>query len=281
MLARELLVHAASRLALAGCDAPRRDADLMLMSAWELSATSLMIRLVEDVPPEIGQAFEALLQRRLAREPLAYILGEKEFWSLTFKVTPDVLIPRPETEHLIEAVQRYYSDTNASLTICDIGTGSGCIAITLAHEYAKSLVTACDISEKAIAVAKGNAAKLGVAARMQFYAGNLYRALPKHTQKFDVIVSNPPYVSLNEMNALQAELGFEPRFALTDEDTGLTLLAGLLEDAHVFLKPNGMLFLESGLCGMPATPATLEKVSDYVDLAGNFRGAMFRKIAIA
>jgi len=277
MLARELLRNAASQLELAGCDAPRRDADLMLMTVWGLSTTSLMIRLVEEVPIDIAASFETLLQRRLAREPLAYILGEKEFWSLTFKVTPDVLIPRPETEHLIEVVQQYYPNPNAPLAICDIGTGSGCIAITLAHEYANASVTACDISDKAIAVAKMNADNLGVTGRMHFYAGSLYQALPEPMQ-FDVIVSNPPYVSLDEMDALEAELGFEPRSALTDEDTGLTLLAGLLKDADLYLKANGMLFLESGLCGMPDTPTTLEKVNDYFDLAGNFRGSIFRKI---
>jgi len=139
------------------------------------------------------------------------------------------------------------------------------------------LITACDISDKAIAVAQSNAENLGVTSRMQFYIGSLYQALPEPMQ-FDVIVSNPPYVSLDEMTALDAELGFEPRSALTDEDTGLTLLAGLLKDAHMYLKANGMMFLESGLCGMPDTPTTLEKVNDYFDLAGNFRGSIYRKI---
>jgi len=111
---------------------------------------------------------------------------------------------------------------------------------------------------------------------MRFCQGDLYQALP-HGETFDVIVSNPPYVSRDEMNDLEAELSFEPRFALTDEDNGLTLLERLLHDAHLYLKADGLLVLESGLCGMPDTPNTLIKLEDYQDLAGNFRGSVFCK----
>ncbi|MDQ7001776.1 MAG: peptide chain release factor N(5)-glutamine methyltransferase, partial [Ghiorsea sp.] len=117
---------------------------------------------------------------------------------------------------------------------------------------------------------------LGVSERMTFLQGDLYQALPQG-ETYDVIVSNPPYVSQDDMNNLEAELNFEPRFALTDEASGLTLLDKLLHDASTYLKAGGLLVLESGLCGMPDTPASMYKLEDYFDLAGNFRGSVFRK----
>ena len=277
MQAFVLLQQARLQLEQHGCDAPRRDAELLLMHCWDISQTALIIRMKDEVPDEVVNHFHKLLSRRIHREPLAYILGEKEFWSRSFLVSEDVLVPRPETEHLIDAVLKYFPDQNAKLSFCDIGTGSGCIAVTLAAEYPQSTVVACDISQKALAMAQQNAKRHEVACRMQFYAGDLYQALPVGAC-FDVIVSNPPYVSADEMTSLEPELGFEPRFALTDEATGLTILEKLLADAAGYLNEGGMLFLESGLCGMPDAPASMEKVEDYQDLAGNFRGSIFRKV---
>lgn len=276
MRTRLLLQQAAQQLEQAGVDAPRRDVQLLLMYTWGVSDTSLIIKMMDEVPEDIASGFEIHLQRRLKREPLAYILGKKEFWSHDFVVTPDVLVPRPETEHLIESVLKYYPNQERFYTFADIGTGSGCIAITLALEYPNATVTACDISEEALLVAKKNAERLGVTKRMKFFVGDLYQALPEKSS-FDLIVSNPPYVSLDEMLDLEPELAQEPRFALTDEGTGLTLLEKLLADANKYLNEQGMLMLESGLCGMPETPETLEKLEDYFDLAGNFRGSTFKK----
>jgi len=271
-----LLRQSVQQLEQVGVDAPRRDVELMLMSAWGVSQTDLIIKAHDDVPDGVMAKFEVMLKRRINREPLAYILGVKAFWKDEFVVTPDVLVPRPETEHLIEMVLKYQPNQQENLNIVDIGTGSGCISISLAKEYPNAFVTACDISDKALKVAQTNADNLGVSQCMTFLQGDLYQALPVDSQ-FDVIVSNPPYVSQDEMNDLEAELSFEPRFALTDEDSGLTLLDKLLHDAHLYLKEGGLLVLESGLCGMPETPNTLEKLEDYADLAGNFRGSVFRK----
>ncbi|MDQ6984321.1 MAG: HemK/PrmC family methyltransferase [Ghiorsea sp.] len=312
MLTRLILQQATQNLEEVGVDAPRKDAELLLMAAWDISQTSLMVKMMDEVPEHVVAAFQTLLQRRLKREPIAYILGVKAFWRDDFVVTPDVLVPRPETEHLLEMVLKYLppdlSSTRhpravslasqftskrgssekggypikelgydeAVLNIADIGTGSGCISISLAKEYPNAFVMACDISDKALAVAQTNAANLGVSQRMTFSQGDLYQALPVDGQ-FDVIVSNPPYVSQDEMNDLEAELSFEPRFALTDEASGLTLLDKLLNDGHLYLKDGGLLVLESGLCGMPDTPNTLDKLEDYTDLAGNFRGTVFCK----
>jgi len=277
MTVRELLQDAVKKLQQARVDAPRRDAELLLMFVWGISNTELIIKMQDELPQDFITPFEALLQRRLKREPLAYILGKKEFWSHDFVVTPDVLVPRPETEHLIESVLKYYPNQEGFYTFFDIGTGSGCIAVTLALEYPNATVTACDISEEALLVAKKNAERLGVTKRMKFFVGDLYQALPEKSS-FDLIVSNPPYVSLYEMLDLEPELAQEPRFALTDEGTGLTLLEKLLAGANKYLNEQGMLMLESGLCGMPETPETLEKLEDYFDLAGNFRGSVFKKL---
>ena len=276
MIARELLQAAKLKLEQAGCDSPSIDAEALLLHTWEISKTELIIKMNDDVPVDVALAFSEFLDRRTAREPLAYIVGVKAFWMHDFVVTPDVLIPRPETEHLIEKVLQYYPNQSETIAFCDIGTGSGCIAVTLADLYTQAFVTACDISSESLLIAKRNADNMGVSKRMTFYQGDLYLALAENS-KFDVIVSNPPYVSKEEMKVLEAELDFEPRQALTDEASGLTLLAMLLEDAHLYLKDEGLLALESGLCGMPATPETLLKLEDYFDLAGNFRGSVFRK----
>ncbi|MDQ6976897.1 MAG: peptide chain release factor N(5)-glutamine methyltransferase [Ghiorsea sp.] len=276
MKVQTLIQEASNQLEQASVGAPRMDAELMLMATWGVSQTDLIIRAHDDVPQDVVVTFEAMLKRRMNREPLAYILGKKAFWKHEFLVSEDVLVPRPETEHLVEMVLKYRPHQEDTLQICDIGTGSGCIAITLADEYKNSFVTACDISDTALVIAQKNAKQVDVLERMSFYEGDLYQALPAGSQ-FDVLVSNPPYVSKDEMNDLEAELSFEPRFALTDEDSGLTLLEKLLDDAHAYLKDGGFLVLESGLCGMPKTPDTLEKLEDYFDLAGNFRGSVFRK----
>ncbi len=271
-----ILKQTTQQLEKVGVDAPRKDAELMLMAAWGVSQTDLIIRAQDEVPEDVIFQFNQRLERRLKREPLAYILGKKAFWKDEFIVSEDVLVPRPETEHLIEIVLKYRPNQQQDYMLADMGTGSGCIAVTLAKEYPNSEVMACDISDKALVIAKTNAEHIGVVERMSFYQGDLYQALPSGAQ-FDVIVSNPPYVSQDEMHDLEAELSFEPRFALTDEGSGLTLLEKLLDDAHAHLKEGGLLVLESGLCGMPDTPSTLIKLEDYNDLAGNFRGSVFRK----
>ena len=272
-----LIQEASEQLRQEGVDAPRVDTELMLMAAWGVSQTDLIIRAQDEVPVDVVSKFNQLLERRLKREPLAYILGKKAFWKDEFIVSEDVLVPRPETEHLIEMVLKYRPNQERDYLMADIGTGSGCIAVSLAKEYPNSEVAACDISDKALKVAQYNAERLGVVERMTFYQGDLYQALPRGVQ-FDVIVSNPPYVSCDEMADLEAELSFEPRFALTDEADGLSLLKQLLDDAHLHLKEGGLLVLESGLCGMPETPTTLKKLEDYTDLAGNFRGSVFQRI---
>lgn len=276
MTTRELLRLAASRLARAGCDVPRLEAELLLMHAWQVDRTALIIRANDEVPEEILDRFEALLARREQREPLAYITGEKEFWSRPFRVTPDVLIPRPETEHLIEAVLELLPERSADYRFCDIGTGSGCIAVTLACEYANARVVATDISEAALAIAAANAERLEVSDRIVFRHGDLMQAMQEYDGPFDAIISNPPYVSKDEMAGLEKELAHEPRGALTDEADGLQLLAAILNEGVKRLKKNGLIIVETGPCGLPAAPSGLSLEKEIFDLAGKLRGGIYR-----
>jgi len=275
MLARDLLYTSAKRLTLAGSDAPRLNAELLLMHVWHCDRIELIGRSQQDVPEAIRQTFEALLERRLNREPLAYILGEKEFWSRRFIVTPDVLIPRPETEHLIEAVLQRFPDRQQAYRFCDIGTGSGCIAVTLACEYPQAHIIATDISAAALEIAEKNAAEHGVAERMRFLQGDILHPLADSRDLLDAIVSNPPYVTLAEMKDLEDELVFEPRQALTDEGDGLQFLQRIADEAPEHLKQGGYVMLETGPCGLPKPPATLTLDEEIRDLAGHLRGAVY------
>ncbi len=275
MIIGEILRSASLTLRQAGCGTPRLDAELLLATALKKERTWLIAHADDDVPSDIQTRFTFLLKRRRAREPVAYILGEKEFWSRPFFVTPDVLIPRPETEHLIEATMEYFTDTKKDLHFCDIGTGSGCIAVTLACEYPNTMVTATDISPEALAVARSNAKRHGVAARLKFRQGDMFAALRKQDGRFDAIISNPPYVAQDEIHTLESELRFEPRHALTDESSGLIYLQTLVEHAPAWLKPEGILLVETGLCGLPAPPPPMYLECEIHDLAGNLRAGLF------
>ena len=236
----------------------------------------MLFRSHDEVPEAIEEAFQSLVDRRKQREPLAHIIGEKEFWSRPFRVNSDVLIPRPETEHLIEELMERFPDRNGDYTFCDIGTGSGCIAVTLACEYPQARIVATDISEAALKVARSNAEKLEVASRVTFRQGDMLDALTSDDAPFDAIISNPPYVALHEMNELEAELDFEPRGALTDESDGLQFLASILNNGSERLKPNGYIIVETGPCGLPETPHQLTKEKDIFDLASLLRGGIYQ-----
>jgi len=275
---RQLIQHATAALQQAGCDAPKLDAELLLMHAWSIKRTDLIIRSRDQIPESIQHNFNALLQRRIGREPLAYIIGAKEFWSRSFLVNADVLIPRPETEHLIEAVIARFPDRQGEYHFCDIGTGSGIIAITLACEYPNAHIIATDISKQALNVAKTNAISHQVESRIIFKQGDMLQALQPDDVPFDAIISNPPYVAEQEMNTLAQELSYEPRYALTDADDGLRHLTTILTDGPKHLQTGGLIILETGPCGLPDTPASLRFEHSIHDLAGHARGGIYRYI---
>jgi len=241
----ELVDEAARRLAEAGVDAPRLSAELAAGEAFGLSRLELIMR-AKDRPDEAQRAaFEALVARRAAGEPAAYLLGRREFFGLEFTVTPDVLIPRPETECLVEQAKRLFQKDFA-LRFADFGTGSGCLAVTLAHEFAQARGLAVDLSEPALEVARGNARTLGVAERLEFPCAAFTR-LALSAGSFDLVVANPPYVTEAEYAALSLEVrGYEPRQALLSPEDGLWHLRGLLPVAARGLKPLGRLLCEIG-----------------------------------
>lgn len=277
---RQLIQGATALLKKAGCDAPKLDAELLLMFIWGITRTDLIMRSLDGVPESIEKRFLAMIQRRERREPLAYIIGEKEFWSRSFHVTSDVLIPRPETEHLIEAVLEYFPNQQANHRFCDIGTGSGIIAITLACEYPHAHIVATDVSAAALKIAKANAIKHQVENRITFTHGDMLQPLEQGEAVFDAIISNPPYVAEHEMADLEQELSHEPRHALTDESDGLKFLTDILNNGPEYLKPDALIMLETGPCGLPDTPVSLKFERIIRDLAGHARGGIYRRLPL-
>jgi len=275
MTPRHLLARAVADLQESGCASPRLDAELLLCHTLGKNRSWLIAHADDTLAESDMSAFEALLARREKREPVAYITGEKEFWSRPFHVTPDVLIPRPETEHLIEAVLALFPDREAAYRFCDIGTGSGCIAVTLASEYPNARVTATDISAEALAVAKANAERHGVAGRMCLIHGSMLAALDGDHGPFDAIISNPPYVAEDDIPGLEAELGYEPRHALSDGQDGLRFLRELVQGSPAHLVNNGLLIVETGLCGLPEGTPALPLRERIIDLAGKLRGGIY------
>lgn len=186
--------------------------------------------------------YSELLQRRLQGEPIAYILGEREFFGLNLKVTPATLIPRPDTELLVElAVQRIPRDQNSS--VLDLGTGSGAIALAIAHSCPQAEVLACDASAAALAVAEENARALKLD-NVRFLQSNWYAALSE--QKFSLIVSNPPYIANNDPHLAQGDVRFEPAPALSSGADGLDDIRHIIANTHAHLLPGGWVLLEHG-----------------------------------
>ncbi|MFQ5581499.1 MAG: peptide chain release factor N(5)-glutamine methyltransferase [Mariprofundaceae bacterium] len=274
MNTRKAIADATDRLTESGCTTPRLDAEILLMHAWDITRSELIIHMNDEIPSGVSTQFGQMLERRGRREPIAYITGEKEFWSRPFQIDPRVLIPRPETEHLIESLIRLYPDRQTAFRFCDIGTGSGCIAVTLACEYPNAHIIATDISEDALDVAMANADRHK--ARIDFRNGGLFDALTEEDGIFDAILSNPPYVALEEYAGLEAELSHEPRLALTDEADGLRYLQPLVDQSPAWLRAGGYLIVETGLCGLPDSTDCMQLQEKIDDLAGHLRGGIFR-----
>ena len=242
----DYLRRAAGLLAEAGCDAPRLDAEVLLAHSLSLSRAQLYARWHESLSTAQEQECEGLLQRRLRREPLAYIVGHKEFFGLDFYVDRRVLIPRPETELLVEqaiAVARRLAPAEA-LRVADVGTGSGAIAVSLALSLPEAYIYAVDASPEALEVAAENVRRHGVAARVQLLRGDLLAALP---DPVDVVVANLPYISQTEWATLAPEIRlFEPVKALAGGPEGLDLIQQLLTQAAGQAKPPRAILLEIG-----------------------------------
>ncbi len=223
------------------CRLPRLEGRLLLQQAAGLTHAQIISRGHEALPAELAARLNALVGRRLAGEPMAYLLGEREFFGRPFQVNADVLIPRPETEQLVEAV---LARLPAHGQVWDLGTGSGAIAVTLACERPDAFVRASDLSTAALDVARGNARRLN--AQIEFACGSWFAALPAPDRRFDVLVSNPPYIEAGDAHLHQGDLRFEPAAALTDFGDGLSHIRTLAAGAAAYLRPNGWLLLEHG-----------------------------------
>jgi release factor glutamine methyltransferase len=255
---RDLLASASRRLG--GADA-RLDAELLLAHALGVSRARLYAW-PEEEPDTVQRAtFERLVEAREQGEPIAYLTGRREFWSLELRVTPHVLIPRHETELLVElALERIPRDR--AVRIADLGTGSGAIALALARERPLARVTATDASATALDVARGNAERLGVG-NVGFAAGDWYAALGD--ARFDLIVSNPPYVAADDAHLAQGDLRFEPASALASGADGLDAIRHIVAGAPAHLVDGGALLLEHGFDQSVRVRALLD-AAGFVDV---------------
>ena len=241
---RTLLHRTTRELTAGGSPSPRLDAEVLLMNFLKTDRVQLYMHPERELPEEECARFTPWVERRRRGEPVAYITGEKEFWSLFFEVNRDVLIPRPETECLIEEVLIYYGREAGHLRIIDIGTGSGAIGVVLAAEIPAALVTATDISRGALEVARRNADRHGVTGRMEFLEGHLFASA---IGEFDVIVSNPPYIADDVYPLLPEGIrAFEPREALIAGPDGAAFHRKIIREGMGRLKPGGRIFLEIG-----------------------------------
>jgi release factor glutamine methyltransferase len=241
-----------------GIESARIDAEVLLSRLLNKKRIDLYVHFEEPIQPEDLKRFKSWVMRRVKHEPVQYILGETEFWSLSFALEPGVLIPRPETECLIEAALAIYqARKEETLSICDIGCGSGVMSIVLAKEFPAAHIVSVDISQKALDVTQKNAETHGVSDRITLIKSDLFSAIPSN-QTFDVVISNPPYIKEGDWSDLEAKITeFEPKQAIVAGPEGTEVHVRILEAVHSFLKPKGTLIME-------IAPGQRETLNDYL-----------------
>ncbi len=273
-----LLTWTTEYLQKCGSSSPRLDAEVLLADARSCQRIELYTAFGEEPPEAVKTAFREMVKRRAEGTPVAYLVGHKEFYSLQFDVNPDVLIPRPETEHLVVAAldiaAKLFRECKRPLKIADVGTGSGAIAVSVAKHFSDCHVTAFDISSAALSVARQNATKHELdETRIRFVESDLMSACPE--EKFDLILSNPPYVSVAEFESLEKTVReYEPALALVGGPDGFEIIQRLLSQAAKQLEPGGSVVIEF-------SPMLARRVDEFIDsqwkhaitkdLAGNAR----------
>lgn len=275
---RRLLQWGTGFLSQAGAESARLDAELLLshILGWSREKLWLNDGLCIDVAQR--QMFEQTLRRRARREPVAYITGVREFWSLDFLVSPAVLVPRPETELLVETALKYleqFRNSNFEIRILEIGTGSGAIAVSLAKQSDNVEIWATDLCPGALKVAETNAARHGAREKIHFLQGDLFAPVNELAASFHMIVSNPPYVRRGEMNNLPPDVrDWEPRTALDGGWDGLDFYRQVIANGHAFLKDQGLIALEIGADLGDEVSRLFKDVSCYsqVDLHPDYAG---------
>jgi release factor glutamine methyltransferase len=269
-----------------GAESPRLDAEILLAAAHGCQRIQLYTSFDEPADETTRQRFRELVRRRAEGTPVAYLVGHKEFYSLSFRVTPDVLIPRPETEllvvRLLDLAKRRGAESG-SISIADVGTGSGIIAVCAARSLPQAEVTAIDFSSAALAIAQENAARHGVAERIEWLQGDLFAAVPAD-RRFDLVASNPPYVSSAEFDKLPVTVrNFEPRQALEAGPRGTEVIERLIPAAAERLTPGGWLLMEispmieQAVGKLLEHESTLDTHATIKDLAGLPRVVQARK----
>jgi release factor glutamine methyltransferase len=278
---RTLLHRSTRELAAGGSPSPRLDAEVLLMNFLKTDRLQLCMRPDKKLTEEECTGYSRWIERRRRGEPVAYITGEKEFWSLLFEVNRDVLIPRPETECLIEEVMKCCGREAGHLRIIDIGTGSGAIGVVLAKELPSARVAVTDISRGALTVACRNADRHGVAGQMEFLEGHLFASA---VGEFDVIVSNPPYIPDDVYSLLPEGIrAFEPREALIAGPDGAAFHRKIIGEGTGRLNPGGLIFLEIGegqkglVEGLFREKGLYDSIRFRADYSGMDRVAVARK----
>ena len=260
MLLKDSLKAAVERLTAANVGSPRLNAEMLLMFVLGCDRAYLHAHPERELTADENARYDHDLSQRSRGIPTQYITGHQEFWGMDFIVTAAVLIPRPETEHIIETVLPL-TRSLIKPRIIDVGTGSGCISIALAKELAQSEIHATDISPAALEVARVNAARLQMQERVQFHQGNLLDGF--EPESFDFVVSNPPYVGRSEADQVQLEVRkFEPVQAVFAGETGIEIIANLIPQAYAVLKPGGWLLLEISGTIVKQVEAELEHWGD-------------------
>jgi release factor glutamine methyltransferase len=246
---RDLLRVTTDYLNKKGIESPRLTSDILLAHQLKTARMALYLNFDQPLTEKEVAGYRSFIKRRLLREPLQYITGLKEFWSLDFLVDPAVLIPRPETELLVErtiqTIKGYTALENDCPSILDLGTGCGAIAISLAKELPKAKIYATDISVDALRVAEINAQKHGVSDRIRFLQGDLWDALSGQRTMFRIVLSNPPYIPAEAYEDLSPEIrDYEPRLALDGHEGGMHFIERIISEAPAFISPGGWLMVE-------------------------------------
>jgi len=289
---KELLEVTADYLKKKEIDSPRLCAEVLLSHQLNINRVKLYLAL--DQPLNEGEisGYRSLIKRRLDREPIQHITGVQEFWSMEFIVGPQVLIPRPESELLIEQIILIYKAEGrmeqTGPTVLDLGTGSGALAVSLARELKSASVWASDISPEALDIARKNSKRHGVEERIQFIHGDLWQPFKEKNFTFDFIVSNPPYIALEDYDSLAPEVrDYEPRLALDGHNQGMFYIEKIIMGGADYLNPGGWLLIEMDPGQTPKAIELMEKSSRYSeksrirDYSGNYRVVMSQKALIS
>lgn len=265
MYLKDLYILGREQIQRHSLDKPELEASLLLCISLGIKKTEIYANPSKKLNSKEIKKFDHLLSRRLKREPIAYIAGEKEFYTRPFKVSTDVLIPRPETEILVEETIKFIKNRINPLVI-DVGTGSGCIAVTICREVGDVSVIATDISPEALTVAQENSVRHCVQEKISFVCTDVFSAL-ESSELFDVVVSNPPYVSDDDFVMLESDVkDYEPRLSLYAEKEGMYYIEGIVFESPRYLKPGGLCIIEIG-AGQSERASILFEKAGFRDLS--------------